>query len=104
VSASPSSVGPTPSTATETPALTTTTVQGPRGPEADYPAAQPNPSSLAGADPAGTTVNLVTVIKTLTTYEDWLYSHPNPALVSGFMMPAGNDYGSEVENLGLTNK
>lgn len=76
-----------------------TTVQGPSGPAADYPAAQPNPPSLAGAYPIGTAVNLVTVIKTLTTYEDWVWSHPNPTLVTNYEMPSGNVYAGEVKDL-----
>ena len=80
-------------------ATTTTTVLGPSGPAAGYPAAQANPPSLAGAYPVGTSVNLVTVIKTLTTYRDWVLSHPNPALAVNYMMTTGNDYTSEVQNL-----
>lgn len=76
-----------------------TTVQGPSGPAADYPAAQPTPPSLAGAYPTGTTVNLVTVIKTLTTYEDWVWSHPNPSLVANYEMPSGNVYAGEVKDI-----
>lgn len=90
----------TPST-TKTPgaAGSTTTVQGPSGPPADYPAAQPTPPSLAGAYPTGTTVNLVTVIKTLTTYEDWVWSHPNPALVANYELRSGNVYAGEVKDV-----
>lgn len=80
-------------------ATTTTTVLGPSGPATDYPAAQANPPSLAGAYPVGTSVNLVTVIKTLTTYRDWVYAHPSPTLVAKYMMTTGNDYKSEVQNL-----
>jgi hypothetical protein len=103
--ATPSTTTPSTTTATTTsptttaPATSSTTVQGPTGPPADYPAAQPTPPSLAGAYPTGKTVDLVTVIKALTTYEDWLYSHPDPALVSGFMLTTGNDYASEIQNM-----
>jgi hypothetical protein len=78
---------------------TTTTVLGPSGSSAHYPAAQPTPPSLARAYPVGDTVNLITVIKTLTTYRDWVYSHPNPAYVSHYMFSSGNQYASEVQNL-----
>lgn len=95
--------GSTAATATTAPSAstqaTTTTLLGPSGPATDYPAAQTSPPSLAGAYPAGTTVNLIAVVKTLTTYEDWAYSHPNPALAANFMLTTGNDYASEVQNL-----
>jgi hypothetical protein len=84
---------------TPIPSASTTTVQGPTGPPADYPAAQPQAPSLTGAYPTGSTVNLITVIKTLTTYRDWLYSHPNPGSVKNYMFTTGNDYASEVQNL-----
>jgi hypothetical protein len=74
-------------------------VLGPSGPATDYPAAQVDPPSLAGAYPVGTSVNLITVIKTLTTYRDWVYAHPSPTLVAKYMMTTGNDYQSEVQNL-----
>ena len=61
------------------PTNTTTTVLGPTGSLVHYPAAQPRPPSLAGAYPDGNTVNLITVLKTLATYRDWVYSHPNPS-------------------------
>ena len=76
-----------------------TTVQGPTGPPADYPAARPTPPSLAGAYPTGTTVNLVTVIKTLTTYEDWVWSHPDPALVANYEVSTGNAYTDETRTI-----
>ena len=76
-----------------------TTVQGPSGPPADYPAAQPNPPSLAGAYPTGTTVNLVTVLKTLTTYEDWVWSHPSSSLVANYSLRSGNAYAGDVKNI-----
>lgn len=79
----------------------TTTVLGPSGPQVGYPAAQPNPPSLAGAYPKGSTVDLVTVIKTLTTYEDWVWSHPNPALVANYELPTGTAYAGEVKNLSM---
>ena len=79
-----------------TPKSSPTTIQGPSGSPANYPAAQPNPPSLAGAYPVGTTVNLVTVIKTLTTYEDWVWSHPDRALVSNYELSNGTAYSGEL--------
>jgi len=65
---------------------TTTTVLGPSGPPSSYPAAQANPPSLACAYPTGTTVNLIAVLKCLTTYRDWVWSHPNPTLVTNYLL------------------
>lgn len=99
-SASPTTASSTTATTASTDAShPTTTVLGPSSPPADYPAAQADPPSLAGAYPTGTTVNLVTVLKTLTTYRDWTYSHPNPASVKNYMFATGNEYTSEVQNL-----
>jgi len=78
---------------------TTTTILGPSGPASSYPAAQATPPSLAGAYPSGNAVNLVTVLKTLTTYRDWVWSHPNPALVSNYELSSGNDYATDVKDL-----
>lgn len=93
---------PTSTTATTKSPVTagsTTTVQGPSGPAADYPAAQPTPPSLVGAYPTGSAVDLVAVIKTLNTYEDWVYSHPNPGLIRNYLWTTANTYAHEVENL-----
>jgi hypothetical protein len=78
---------------------TTTTVLGPTGSPATYPAAQATPPSLAGAYPTGQTVNLMTVLKTLATYRDWVWSHPNPALVATYILPSSPDYANEVKTL-----
>jgi hypothetical protein len=78
---------------------TTTTVLGPSGPPSSYPAAQATPPSLAGAYPTGTSINLVTVLKALTTYRDWVWSHPNPGLVANYELPSGNGYASDVKDL-----
>ena len=80
---------------------TTTTVLGPTGSSGTYPAAQPTPPSLAGAYPTGMTVNLVTVLKTLATYRDWVWSHPNPALVANYELPNGTGYAGEVATLAV---
>ena len=93
----PNTLGPT---TTASPSGTTpTTVLGPSGSPATYPAAQPTPPSLAGAYPTGTAVNLVTVLKTLATYRDWVWSHPNPALVANYSLANGTGYASEVASL-----
>jgi len=44
-------------------------------------------------------VNLSTVIKALTTYEDWVWSHPNPALVANYELPAGSAYPDEINDV-----
>ena len=80
-STSPTTMG-SPTTSTTAQSSTSTTVLGPSGNPKNYPAAQATPPSLAGAYPQGNTVNLITVLKTLQTYSDWVWSHPNPALVS----------------------
>lgn len=94
----------TSSTTAPTAAGSTTTVQGPSGPPADYPAAQPTPPSLAGAYPTGSTVNLITVIKALNTYEDWVYSHPDPSLTKNYLWTTANTYAHEVQNLATLQK
>jgi hypothetical protein len=83
-------------TSTTAHSSTSTTVLGPNGNPKNYPAAQASPPSLAGAYPQGNTVNLVTVLKTLVTYEDWVWSHPNPALVANYDLATGPDYSGEV--------
>jgi hypothetical protein len=75
---------------------TSTTILGPSGSPKNYPAAQATPPSLAGAYPQGNTVNLVTVLKALQTYSDWVWSHPNPSLVSNYDLPVGTEYSGEV--------
>ena len=80
---------PTTSTAGPTTAAPSTTVQGPSGSPANYPAAKRTPPSLAGAYPTGTAVDLITVFKAITTYEDWVWSHPNPALVANYELTNG---------------
>lgn len=77
---------------------TTTTVLGPSGPASSYPAAQANPPSLACAYPTGTAVNLIGVLKCLTTYRDWVWSHPNPALVTNYLL-AGSSAATTDANL-----
>jgi len=86
-------------TTSSTDGTTKTTVLGPSGPANSYPAAQATPPSLAGAYPNGTTVNLITVLKTLTTYRDWVWSHPNPAFVAHYDLPSGNGYASDVKEI-----
>jgi hypothetical protein len=77
---------------------TTTTVLGPSGPASSYPAAQANPPSLACAYPTGTTVNLIAVLKCLTTYRDWVWSHPDPTLVPNYLL-AGSSGATTDANL-----
>jgi hypothetical protein len=84
------------STSTTAQNSTSTTVLGPSGNPKNYPAAQANPPSLAGAYPHGDAVNLITVLKTLATYRDWVWSHPNPALVANYDLSTGPDYRAEA--------
>jgi hypothetical protein len=56
---------------------------------------------LAGAYPTGQTVNLVTVLKTLATYRDWVWSHPNPTLVANYELSNGTGYAGEVSTLAV---
>ncbi|HTV12130.1 MAG TPA: hypothetical protein VME20_09730, partial [Acidimicrobiales bacterium] len=60
-----------------------------------WPAAQPTPPSLAGAY----STNMMKVLVTLITYEDWVWSHPNPALVANYMLPGGNAYEGELDSV-----
>lgn len=76
-----------------------TTVLGPSGPPSSYPAAQATPPSLSGAYPNGSTVDPVEVLKTLTVYEDWVWSHPSPTLVGNYELRAGTAYANEVSTL-----
>jgi hypothetical protein len=39
---------------------------------------------------------MMTVIITLITYEDWVGSHPNPALVGNYMIRGGQAYQGDV--------
>jgi len=80
-------------TTTSTPKGTVTTstsmtaASGSSSPAA-IPAAQATPPSLAGAystDPA-------TVMRAITTYADWVFSHPNPALLNNYMLPTCDQY------------
>jgi hypothetical protein len=63
---------------------TNATSTGPPG----IPADQANPPSLAGAyftDP-------IRVLRTLSAYSDWLFAHPNPALLANYMLPTCTQY------------
>ena len=39
------------------------------------------------------------VLVTLITYEDWVWSHPNPALVANYMLPGGDAFTKEVVSI-----
>ena len=39
------------------------------------------------------------VIKALYTYRDWVYSHPNPALVTNYSLSTGDVYATETQKL-----
>jgi hypothetical protein len=66
---------------------------GDSGNPADWPAAQPKPPSLAGAY----STNMMKVIVTLITYEDWVGSHPDPALVRNYMIAGKKSYQGDMK-------
>lgn len=59
------------------------------------PAASATPPSLADAY----TPDPVLVLKTLSAYSDWLFAHPNPALVANYMLPSSRTYSATTSNL-----
>ena len=62
------------------------------GSPSTWPAAKPNPPSLAGAY----STNLETAFLSLVNYSDWLSSHPNPNLVKNYASPTSNIYQAQV--------
>jgi hypothetical protein len=42
---------------------------------------------------------LVTVAKTLESYRDWVYSHPDPTLVGTYMLPSSSYYAGDTKQL-----
>jgi hypothetical protein len=64
------------------------TLVGDNGDPMDWPAAQPKPPSLAGAYGD----NMLRVIVTLSAYQDWVYAHPNPALVNNYVLFGSSAY------------
>jgi hypothetical protein len=97
--ATPPTIAPSVTAGTAVPWSPTSpdSVVGDSGNPADWPAAQAKPPSLAGAY----STNMLKVIVTLITYEDWVYSHPNPALVSNYMIAGGTTY--QGERMTITN-
>jgi hypothetical protein len=89
--------GQTTTTAVNTTNSTSATSIGPQG----IPADQANPPSLAGAystDP-------ITVMRAISAYSDWLFAHPNPALLVNYMLPRCPYYkGVEAELTTLADK
>lgn len=60
----------------------------------EIPAAQVNPPSLAGAY----TPDPIAVMGAISAYSDWLFAHPNPALLANYMLPTCRYYkGVEAE-------
>jgi hypothetical protein len=72
------------------------TAAGPSSNPADWPAAQPNPPSLAGAM---NTTDLAAAVRTLSTYKDWVYAHPDPALVKNYMLPSSSYFAGDTKQL-----
>lgn len=68
------------------------TLVGDNGNPADWPAAQSKPPSLAGAY----SDNMMKVVVTLLTYQDWVGSHPDPALVPNYFVKGTQPYRAEV--------
>ena len=88
--ASPSTISPSVTAGTAVPWSPTSpnTLVGDNGDPKDWPAAEPKPPSLAGAYGD----NMLGVIVTLSAYQDWLYAHPNPALVKNYVLFGSSAY------------
>lgn len=71
------------------------TLVGDSGNPKDWPGAQPNPPSLAGAY----SDNMIKVVVTLYAYSDWLNAHPDPALVREIAIPGTSDYLTDISAL-----
>jgi hypothetical protein len=78
----------TPATSATTPPARTSTPTTAAGTSGDIPADQVNPPPLAGAY----TPDPITVMRTLSPYIDWLFAHPNPALLANYMFPTCTQY------------
>lgn len=89
----PAAAAKTDSVSSKPPArgTTTTTVMG-GGSPSTWPAAKPQPPSLAGAY----SPNMKTAFLALVKYSDWLGSHPNPSLVKNYAAPSSNVYKAQV--------
>ncbi|HEX3425787.1 MAG TPA: hypothetical protein VHT30_06625 [Acidimicrobiales bacterium] len=76
----------------------TTPSSGPSGASgaSAIPAASATPPSLADAY----TPDPVVVMKTLSAYSDWLFAHPNPALVANYMLPSSRTFSGTMSALG----
>lgn len=92
--AAPPTVAPSVTAGTAVPwsPASSNTLVGDNGNPKDWPAAQPKPPSLAGAH----SDNMIKVIVTLVTYQDWVYAHPSPALVKNYMAPGTSTYSQEL--------
>jgi len=95
--AAPSTLSPSVTAGTVVPWSPTSpdTLVGATGNPADWPAAQAEPPSLAGAY----STNMMKVIVTLIAYEDWVWSHPDPALVANYMTPGSSAFAREVQSI-----
>jgi len=81
----------TTTTGVDTTTPTSATTISPTG----IPAEQANPPSLAGAY----SPNPATVLRAISAYSDWLFAHPNPALLANYMLPACTQYNAVKEQL-----
>jgi hypothetical protein len=59
------------------------------------PADSANPPSLAAAY----TPDPIVVLKTLSAYSDWLFAHPDPALVANYMLRSSRTYSGVAAEL-----
>jgi hypothetical protein len=44
-------------------------------------------------------MNMMRVLVTLITYEDWVWSHPNPQLVANYLVPGSPPYQTEFKEV-----
>ena len=93
--ATPSTISPSVTAGTAVPWSPTSpkTLVGGNGDPKDWPAAGAKPPSLAGAYGD----NMIRVIVTLSAYQDWLYAHPNPALVKNYVLFGSSAYPAVIE-------
>jgi hypothetical protein len=96
---SASALPPTPASSTTTPTTpaTSTTLVGPSGDPAAWPAAQPTPPSLDSL--YDSPPDLIAFARTLQNYIDWVYSHPDPSLVANYMLPISSYYQGQINDL-----
>lgn len=83
--------------ATQPAATTPSTVLGPSGNPASWPAAQPTAPSLSSL--YNTPPDLIAIVKTLKSYEDWVYTHPDPTLIANYIQAGTTTYDNTVKDV-----